>query len=63
MVADVVHVLVERGALLAGAGSTLEDPTHRPGLATGRRALQTSKMELQLYGQALRCCIFVVSCL
>ena len=44
-------------------GQTLEDPTHCPEFTTGRRALQTFQMKLQLYGQALLCCIFVVSCL
>lgn len=63
VVADVARVLVGRGALSEERGQTLEDPTHRPGLAPGRRALQTSGMELQLYGQALLPCVFVVSCL
>lgn len=53
----------ELGSVSRQQGWASEDAARHPELAAGRRPLQPSEVELQLCGQTLLCCIFVVSSL
>lgn len=53
----------EVGSVSRQQGWTFEDSAHCPELSAGKRTPQPSEVELQLCGQTLLCCIFVVSSL